>query len=82
MKAVGRDGTKAISGHKEGRDEGAQLKAIEIATKMLSKGLMPAEIAEVTGLSEAEIDAIQGVEAALGILAQIQSYGRDGGPQG
>ena len=59
MKAVGRDGTKAISGHKEGRDEGAQLKAIEIATKMLSKGIMPAEIAEVTGLSEAEIDAIR-----------------------
>ena len=46
-------------GRKEGRDEGRKEGVAEVATKLLAKGATPAEVAEVTGLSEAEIDAIR-----------------------
>lgn len=48
-----RDGRKA--GLEEGKKEGENNKAIEIAKKLLSKGLDIKEIIEITGLTEEEI---------------------------
>ena len=46
-------------GRKEGHKEGEKKKSIEIARLMLKKGLASEDIAEMTGLTEAEIKAIQ-----------------------
>ena len=43
---------------KEGKKEGAEQKAIEIARQMLAEGLSVELIARVTGLSEEEIERI------------------------
>ncbi|MGM9687953.1 MAG: hypothetical protein ACI3YD_02770 [Alloprevotella sp.] len=42
----------------KGRAEGEQLKAINIARKMKSKGFSVADISEMTGLPEKEIDSL------------------------
>ena len=45
-------------GRAEGRAEGEHLKAINIARKMKSKGFSVADISDLTGLSEEEIDSL------------------------
>ena len=50
---------KYKEGHKEGHKEGQKKKSIEIAVAMLKKGLTPKEVAEMTGLSEAELKSLQ-----------------------
>ena len=50
--------TAEEKGRAEGRAEGEQLKAINIARKMKSKGFSVADISEMTGLPEKEIDSL------------------------
>ena len=45
-------------GREEGREEGEQAKAVEIAGNMKQKGLAVALIAELTGLSESDIERL------------------------
>ena len=47
-----------VEGFVEGRAEGEQLKAINVARKMKSKGFSVADISEMTGLPEKEIDSL------------------------
>ena len=42
----------------KGRAEGEHLKAINIARKMKSKGFSVADISDLTGLSDEEIDSL------------------------
>jgi predicted transposase/invertase (TIGR01784 family) len=46
-------------GREEGRQEGEKNKALEIARNLLKKGLTPKEAAEMTGLSEEEIQKLR-----------------------
>ncbi|MGH9848100.1 MAG: PD-(D/E)XK nuclease family transposase, partial [Blastocatellia bacterium] len=51
--------TAAIEGEAKGITKGRNEKAIEVARKALAKNLSLAEIAELTGLSEEEIEALR-----------------------
>ena len=48
-----------LKGHAEGLAEGELKKARETARKLLQRNLPVSEIAEITGLSEAEVQALQ-----------------------
>lgn len=49
---------RELKGKLEGKQEGVEETKRDIATKMLEKGLSVSEVAELTSLSEAEIDSI------------------------
>ena len=48
-----------VEGHEKGLVEGETKKALETATKLLQKKMSLSDIAEVTGLSEEEINALR-----------------------
>jgi hypothetical protein len=50
---------KAYTAREEGRQEGEKNKALEIARNLLKKGLTPKEAAEMTGLTEEEIQKLR-----------------------
>ena len=49
-----------VEGRAEGRDEGRKEGLLEVAKKMLSRGVSISDVVDFTGLSEAEIVALLG----------------------
>ncbi len=51
------------SGREEGRAEGAKQKSLDIAKRMLGKGIDIETISELTGLTEKEISELNRIDA-------------------
>lgn len=48
-----------LRGKEEGREEGSQAKALEIARNLKAKGMPPVEIASLVGLTEKQVAALE-----------------------